>query len=230
VPLNVAFILYVQSLQWNGSNIFTIFVNLDIYRLKKIMNIDNRFIGTWTSGLVFNHNKGYSEEEYQTFGGYIKITTDTNDELILRKPRKSDYQKWVGLDHYESEEKWDTSVWHNSDEEYDKWCSNADWKLSAYDTLIKTYASISSFKIISPTVLSFEMQFLDYHRNRFNGQTMVDNSYYDGKYELIGKDKIKCTMSYSKFPIKVFKAEGVDDYSSKPYTIFFKRKKFLGIF
>ena len=188
------------------------------------MNIDDRFLGTWTSGLVFNQNKGYSEEEYQTFGGYIKITTDTSDELILNKSRKSDYEKWVGYDYYESEEKWDSSVYHHNDDEYDKWCSNADWKLLAYDTLKQTYAGIlnSNFKIISPTVLSFKMKFEDIRRNRFNGQIVIDSSWYDGKYELIGDNKIKCTMSYSEMP--------VDGYSSKPYTIFFKRKKFLGIF
>tara|TARA_X000000368_G_scaffold352337_1_gene293139 strand:- start:61 stop:630 length:570 start_codon:yes stop_codon:yes gene_type:complete len=189
------------------------------------MSIDERFFGTWKTDLIFNHNKAYSDKEYKTFGGYLKITKDTSnvEELILGKSRKSDYQNWVGYDYHESEKKWDPNYGQSGDDEFHEWCRNADWKLLAYDSLKKTYAEIFDKNIlISSTMLNFKMQFRDVHRNRFNGQINVDVSYYSGKYELIDDNTIKCTMTYSELPI--------DGFESEPYTIFFKRKKFLGIF
>lgn len=189
------------------------------------MTIDERFFGTWKTDLIFDHNKGYSDKEYKTFGGYLKITKDTSnvEELILSKSRTSNYENWVGYDYHESEKKWDTDSWHSSDDEFNEWCRNADWKLLAYDSLKKTYANIYDKNIlISSTMLKFKMQFKDMRQNRFNGQMMYDESNYKGKYELIDDNTIKCTMTYSEFSI--------DGFESEPYTIFFRRKKFLGIF
>ena len=56
MPLNVAFIPYIQFLRWNGSSIFTIFLNVNIDKLRMVnkkLSLDRKLL------IDVNDNCGY---------------------------------------------------------------------------------------------------------------------------------------------------------------------------